>query len=282
MPLGGRKQRALLAVLLLRANELVPTVRIVDELWGGAPPPTAVKAVQVHVSQLRKALGESRIVTRQSGYLLPVGDGELDLRRFEELHDRGRRLLADGEPAEAARALREALELWHGPPLAGLETEPFAGVEIARLEQLRLDALEHRLEAELALGRHAAAVPELEALVRVHPLRENLRRLLMLALYRSGRQADALEAYRDARRALVGELGLDPGIALQRLERAILEHDPALEAELGPAPERARTGRGAAAAPAPRLVRARHAGPRTWGPPASVMPAVRSSPSSSR
>jgi len=229
LPLGAPKQRAVLGVLLLRRNELVPTATLVDEIWGERPPASIAKTVQGYVWRLRRALGEAAIETRPRGYLLRVERGALDSDRFEELRERGRALLDEGAAVEAAAALREALGLWRGPPLADFAYEPFARNEIGRLADLRLVALEQRLEADLALGRHAEVVPELEALVREHPLRETLRRLLMLALYRSGRQADALAAYQDARMTLVEEFGLDPGEALQRLEQEILRHDPALE-----------------------------------------------------
>jgi class 3 adenylate cyclase/DNA-binding SARP family transcriptional activator len=234
--LGGAKERAVLAMLLLRANELVPTARLVDELWGEQPPPTAVKAVQVHVSNLRKLLGEGVLQTRPTGYMLELDADALDSRRFEGLLEQGRRLLAGGAAEEAARVLRDALALWRGPPLADFQYESFARNEIGRLEELRLVALEQRLEADLALGRGAEVVGELEALVRDHPLRENLCGLLILALYRAGRQADALAAYQDARARLVDELGLDPSQALQRLEKAILVHDPSLDLAVAPAP----------------------------------------------
>jgi class 3 adenylate cyclase len=201
----------------------------VDELWEERPPATAVKSVQVFVSQLRKALGEGVLETQAAGYRLRVEPGALDEQRFERLLGEGRQLLAGGEPRRAALLLREALALWRGPPLADFEHESFARNEIARLDELRVAALEQRLEADLALGRHAEVVGELQGLVNVHPLRESLRRLLMLALYRSGRQADALAVYQQARAALVDELGLDPSQALQQLERAILVQDPALE-----------------------------------------------------
>jgi DNA-binding SARP family transcriptional activator/class 3 adenylate cyclase len=240
LSLGGPRQRALLAVLLLRANELVPTARLVDELWGERPPPTAVKTVQVYVSQLRKVLGEKAIETRAAGYLLRVDPGALDARRFEQLLERGRQLQADGAAEEAAGVLREALGLWRGPVLAEFQYESFAREAIGRLEELRVVALEQRLTADLALGRHAEAVPELEALVHEHPLRESLRRLLMLALYRSGRQADALGAYQAARKELVDELGLEPSQALQQLEKAILVQDSSLDLPAAVPPERAR------------------------------------------
>lgn len=226
--LGGPKQRALLGLLLLHANELVPTARLVDELWGERPPATAVKTVQVYVSQLRKALGEKAIETRAGGYLLRLDPGALDSHRFQDLLERGRRLLAENAAEEAGGVLREALGLWRGPALADFQYETFARDAIARLEELRVVALEQRLTADLALGRHAEAVAELDAVVREHPLREGPRRLTMLALYRSGRQADALAAYQDARRVLVDELGLEPSQTLQQLEKAILVHDPTL------------------------------------------------------
>ncbi len=236
---GGRKQRAVLALLLVHANELVPTARIVEELWPAErPPPTAVKTVQVYVSHLRKLLGETAIETRGPGYVLPVGPDDLDAARFERLVGESRRLL-DADPAAAAEAAEQALGLWRGPALADVADLPFARGEIDRLEELRTVAREQRLEAELALGRHAQAVPELERLVEQQPLRERPRALLMLALYRSGRHAEALAAYQDVRRALVDELGLEPGQALQRLEKAILVQDAGLEL---PSPEPARDG----------------------------------------
>jgi predicted ATPase/class 3 adenylate cyclase len=205
------------------------TERLVDALWGERPPATAVKALQVYISQLRKTLGEGVVETRPLGYLVQVEDGALDLRRFERLLAEGRRLLDEGAAAQAGEVLREALALWRGEPLADFRYEEFAADAIGRLDELRLVALGLRLQADLALGRAAEVVPELEALVREHPLRESLRELLILALYRSGRQADALAAYQDAHAALLDELGLDPGEALQRLEKAILLHDPSLD-----------------------------------------------------
>jgi peptide/nickel transport system substrate-binding protein len=209
---------------------------LVDQLWGERAPATAVKIVQVYVSQLRKTLGEGLLETQPGGYMLRLEPRALDAMRFEDMLTRARGLLGAGDPHEAGEVLREALALWRGPPLAEFRYEDFARDEIDRLEQLRLAALEHRLEADVALGRHAEAVPELHALVREHPLRESLRSLLMLALYRAGRQADALAAYQDARTALVEQLGLDPSESLQQLEAAILRHDPTLER---PSPARA-------------------------------------------
>jgi DNA-binding SARP family transcriptional activator/streptogramin lyase len=230
---GGGKQRAVLALLLLHANEVVPSDRLIDELWPEAPPPTAAKIVQVHVSRLRKALdgaGEGILLTKGRGYLLRVEPGELDRNRFRDLLDMGRAALAAGRLERADEALRAALALWRGPPLAEFAYDRFAQHEIAELEELRVGALEERIDADLALGRHDAVVPELEQLVRRHPRRERLRAQLMVALYRAGRQAEALDAYREARRTLAEELGLEPSPTLRQLERAILAHDPALEA----------------------------------------------------
>ncbi len=237
LKLGSAKQRAVLALLLLHANDVVPRERLIDELWGGEPPETARTALQVYVSQLRKALGRDVIVTKAPGYLIRVGPEELDLERFESLVDD-----AGGEDAAgAAKLLRDALRLWRGPALE--ELDPVARSERARLDEQRLSALEQRIEAELALGRHSELVPELEGLVRSHPLRDRLRGQLMLALYRSGRQADALEVYRSARRQLDEELGLEPGEDLKRLERAILEQDPSLAAKRAvPTPAAMHTG----------------------------------------
>jgi DNA-binding SARP family transcriptional activator len=232
LALGGTKQRALLALLLLRANEVASRDRLIDELWGGSPPDSGKTALQVHVSQLRKALGRDLILTQPPGYLIRINDGELDLHRFEQLVATARA----EEPVEAARLLREGLALWRGAPLAELG-DSFAAAERA-LEEQRLAALEQRIDADLALGRHAELVPELEGLVREQPLRERLRGQLMLALYRSGRQADALEVYRSGRRLLDEELGLKPADELQRLERAILNHDPSLESPVVPVANR--------------------------------------------
>jgi DNA-binding SARP family transcriptional activator len=232
----GSKQRSLLAVLLLHVNEVVSTDRLIDLLWGEDPPEAGGAALRVRVSQLRKALGAGggAIVTRSPGYVLELDDALLDLRRFEQLVAQ-----AATEPLEAAAdRLREALRLWRGDPLAEFAYEDFAQTAIARLVELRLAALERRVEADLALGGHADVIPELEALVEEHPLREGPTRHLMLALYRGGRQADALAAYRRSRSRLVDELGLEPTPALQELEKAILQHDAALELELPVAPKR--------------------------------------------
>jgi YVTN family beta-propeller protein len=234
LALGGAKQRALLAILVLHRRERVSTDRLIDQLWGKRAPATAAKTVQVYVSHLRKAIGAKLLLTRGSGYLLHVEPEQVDADRFAALAAEGRQALADGDPSGAARKLREALAPWRGPPLADFAYEPFAQAEIARLDEERLAALEDRIDADLALGQHAALVSELEALIRKNPLRERLHHQLMLALYRSGRQADALERYRQARRTLNDELGLEPGPELQDLERRILAQDPDLAAPAQP------------------------------------------------
>src|SRR3954447_10906176 len=227
--LEGLKPRAVLAVLLLHANEPVSAERLAVALWGQDAPAGAVKTVQVHVSRLRKALGDPEAVsTTPAGYRLRVRAGELDAERFAHGVEAGRHALGAGLPERAAALLREALELWRGPPLAGVEVEPFAAAEIARLDEQRLAALEARVEADLAAGRHAELVAELQRLVAEHPPRERLHGHLMLALNRAGRQAEALEAYRHARELLVEELGIEPGAELGQLHRAILGQEPAL------------------------------------------------------
>ncbi len=228
LALGGRKQRAVLAVLLLHAGEVVSSQRLIDELWGERAPATADKTVQVYVSNLRKALGGGLLVTRGGGYVLQAEAADVDVECFRALVADGRRALSASDAQGAAEALREALGLWRGPPLADFAYEPFAQREIARLEEARVAALEDRIDADLALGEHAGLVGELEALVGEHPLRERLRGQLMVALYRSGRQADALTAYREASHLLRDELGLEPSESLQGLERSILRHDPTL------------------------------------------------------
>ena len=243
---GGVRQRALLAILLTRANQVVPRDNLVDALFGEEPREAAANLVQVYVSRLRKGLepererrsGGSVVVTRAPGYLIRAGPEELDLLRFERLVEEGRRALAGGEAETAAARLHEALGLWRGPALADFAYEEFASVESARLEELRLAAIEDRVDADLALGEHAALTGELQALVTEHPLRERLRGQLMLALYRSGRQAEALETFQTGRRELVEELGLEPSAALRELERAMLRQDPGLEAPGPSAPER--------------------------------------------
>jgi DNA-binding SARP family transcriptional activator len=223
--LGGQKQRALLALLLLDAGRVVPVDRIVDALWGERPPKTAPTSLQNFVSHLRKSLGADILVTRSPGYLLQVAPEQLDLGRFTILVE-----AAKGLPAEERVAkLREALALWRGLPLADFALDDFAQPEIGRLEELRVAALEERIDAELEAGSHAELVGELEVLVEEQPLREGLRRQLMLALYRSGRQAEALQVYHDARRLLVDELGIDPGRSLRELHGSIVRQDATLD-----------------------------------------------------
>ena len=227
--LGRGRQQALLALLLLHPNETLSSERLVEELWGERAPATAPKVIQNHVSTLRRALGDGRLVTRGSGYALLVESDELDVERFEALLAEGRAALHSGDPERASALLQEALELWRGPPLSDFVFESFAQAEIGRLDERRLVALEERLEADLALGRHADVVAELETLVAENQLRERLRGQLMLALYRSGRQAEALHSYQETRRILVDELGIEPGHALQQLHTAILQQDPSLD-----------------------------------------------------
>jgi DNA-binding SARP family transcriptional activator len=233
LPLGGARQRSVLAMLLLHANEAVTRDVIVDELWGESPPPTAAKVLQNCISALRKELpaGAETLRTMGTSYALQLAPGELDRDRFEHALAKGRAALAGGDSEAAAEQLRGALALWRGAPLCDFAYEHFAQEEIVRLEELHLAALEDRIEADLARGRGEELVPELESLVGRHPVRERLRRQQMLALYRSGRQAEALAAYRDARQALLGELGIEPTRALQELEKAILAQDPLLETD---------------------------------------------------
>jgi len=243
LPLGGPRQRALLSLLLLRANEAVSSERLLDELWGDELPASGSTAVQNQVARLRKVIGADRIETRSDGYAVHVEPGELDLDRFREL-------VTAAESEDAARRselLAEAVGLWRGAALQGLPEAPFVAPESARLEGLRLAALEDRIDADLELGRHADLVAELSALAARYPLQERLRAQLMLALYRSGRQAEALDVYRETRRMLADELGLEPSPALRDLERAILEHDPALD----PPVKAARRARATTAVPPP-------------------------------
>ena len=240
--LGGDRQRAVLGQLLLHRNEVVASERLIDELWGERPPPTAGKILQNYVSHLRRALAangsDGPLETHGRGYRLRVAPGALDLERFERCLESGREALSAGEPERAAAEFRAGLGMWRGPPLPELADTAEARVEIDRILERRVLALEGRVEADLARGRHAELIAELEAAVAREPLRERLRAQLMLALYRSGRQAEALEVHRDGRRLLAEELGLEPGPALSRLERAILEHDPALEPPPAPTPPR--------------------------------------------
>jgi YVTN family beta-propeller protein len=238
LPLGGAKQRALLAILLLHSNEVVSRDRLIDELWGERPPASALHSLEVYVSRLRKTLhangDEQWLLTRAGGYLLQLEREQLDVNCFEALVAEGRRALAAADYERAAQQLAEALALWRGPALSDLAYETFAASDIDRLEEERLAALEDRIEAELALGRHGAVAGELEALSGEHPLRERLHGQLMLALYRSGRQAEALAAYRETRRHLMDELAIDPSPDLQLLEQAILRQDPTLELSMRP------------------------------------------------
>jgi YVTN family beta-propeller protein len=219
---------------------MVPRDRLIEELWGEAAPATVNAVLNVYLSRLRRLLadgdGDELLATQAPGYVLRVPAERLDARRFEALLEQGRGALARGDPQQAAATLRAALSLWRGPPLADLAYEPFARTETRRLEELRLAALEDRIEADLALGRHDALVAELETLVAENPYRERLQAQRMLALYRSGRQAEALDAYRRARRTFADELGIDPGPRLQELELSILRHDTSLEAPAPPPP----------------------------------------------
>jgi len=233
--LGPRKQRAVLALLLLHANRVVPTERLIDDLWGDSPPETARAALQVYVAGLRKALGDDGAALRTTapGYVLELQPGSLDLERFASLRAEAR---AATDNARKAEHLHDALALWRGVPLAELGNEPFAATAVVQLNQLRRGALEERINAELALGRQAELIDELDGLVAEHPHHEPFRVQLMLALYRAGRQADALAAYRAAREAFMNELGLEPGAELKALERAVLDQDPALATPPAPPP----------------------------------------------
>jgi DNA-binding SARP family transcriptional activator len=227
--LGGPKQRATLAILLLNANRVVSVDRLADDLYSGAAPATAVTQVQRQISELRKALGQESIIeTRPPGYVIRLEHGQFDLHRFERLADDAR----GEEPRLAAELLRQALDLWRGVPLADLAYESFAQPAIERLQEIRLAALQQRIDAELALGRQATVIAELEQLVDENPLHERFQAQLMLALYRSGRQADALEVYRRTRERLVGEFGLEPTVALRELERTILAQDRSLDLDV--------------------------------------------------
>jgi DNA-binding SARP family transcriptional activator len=236
LPLPGPRQRSVLALLLLHANEVVSSDRLINELWPSEAPESGAAALQAGVSRLRKALGAGAglLETVPPGYVVRLAPEQLDLHRFE-------RLLAEAaadDPATAAERLREALGIWRGSPLADFAYQPFAQAAIGRLEELRLLAIERRIDADLALGRHGQLVPELEELATRHPLREGFRAQLMLALYRSGRQAEALGAYQTARRTLVDQLGIDPSPALQELEKAVLRQDPSLDLVLAKGPQR--------------------------------------------
>lgn len=240
LSLGGPRERALLAFLLLHANEVVAADRLLDAVWGAELQGVRRSGLHVRISQLRKRLGPARIVTRPPGYLIELKPGELDLDRFEQRTSDGRRALADGELDRAVRHLDEALSLWRGAPLGDVALEPVAAADIARIDELRWAAVESRIEARLLLGRHDELISEVEAAVSQQPLRERLREYLMVALYRAGRPADALAAYRDARRTWVEELGIDPGRRLRQLEHDILVQDPALDLPAADVPAAAR------------------------------------------
>ena len=230
--LGGPKQRGLLAILVLEAGRVVPTDRLIDLLWGEEAPKTATASLQNTIGRLRKALGSDVLETRPPGYLLSVELDQIDARRFEIALADARRL----PPAERRDWLQEALGLWRGAALAEFAFDDFAQAEIRRLEELRLIAHGERIEADLDLGRHGDVIGELEALAGEHPLRETFRRQLMLALYRAGRQAEALEVYQDARARFIDELGIEPGPELKRLQSEILRHEAGLAVSDRPAP----------------------------------------------
>ena len=251
LELGATKQQTLLGVLLLHPGEVVSPARLMHELWGESPPATATKAVQGYISGLRRVLGADRIVTRTRGYALAPAPGELDSAVFERLAADAQARQA-GDPAAAAELLREALALWRGEPLQGLDFEGLARNEADRLAEQRLAALERRVEADLALGRHAELVGELQELVAAHPFRERPRAHLMRALYAAGRQADALSLYRETRSLLADELGLEPGEELRRLERLMLAQDPELDAPPAPSVAPARPAPAEAAPPSER------------------------------
>lgn len=241
MQVRGARQRAVLGMLLINANRVVSADRLIDGVWGDCPPTSGAAALQMRVSQLRRALStlrgqtqdeEGPLVTVPGGYVMRVDADDVDALRFERLLAEGRTLAADGDPASASVHMRGARALWRGNALSDFAFEPFAQAEIARLEELRLVLAEEWLAVELALGRHAVVVPDVEALVAAHPLRERLRALLMIALYRSDRQADALAAYREARAYLSRELAVEPGATLQRLEQQVLRHAPDLELQV--------------------------------------------------
>jgi DNA-binding SARP family transcriptional activator len=260
VPLGGVRQRGVLAALLVHPNEVVSTERLVDDLWGESPPRTAAKMIHNSTSQLRRVLGDGTVgqpkgielLTRSGGYMLRIDPERLDSFRFERSIEDGRNSLHDGDVRAASETLRQALALWRGEPFADLPDAAFLRAERVRLDDLRIAALEYRIEADLALGRHLELIGELEALVAREPLTESFRAYLMLALYRGGRQTEALGVYKAAREMLADELGLEPGPRLQRLERAILQHEPSLGAELR-IPAAAATGEAEAEPPRARI-----------------------------
>ena len=235
VPVRGAKQRALLALLALRRGQPVSADRLIDLLWADGQAANPANALQAQIGQLRRTLGPAAILTTEAGYALTAGPGEVDVVRFEQLVAKGQRLAAGGEMAPAAAVLGEALRLRRGEPLAEFTYAGFFDAERARLDELTLVAIESRAGADLGLGRHGELAGELEALCREHPLRERLWELLILALYRSGRQAEALRAYTEIRDRLAGELGIDPGPALRELQARILAQDPSLGPASAPA-----------------------------------------------
>jgi SARP family transcriptional regulator, regulator of embCAB operon len=282
---GGPKQRALLTSLLLQAGRVVSVEQLIDDLWAQRPPARASATVQVFVSQLRRALEPDRprgetatvLVTASPGYRLDIEPDAVDAHAFAAAVARGRQALAAADPEEAARVLLHAEEMWRGPALADVPVTPFVRAAAARLGELQLGAVEDRIEAELALGRHAAVVAELEQWVDRHPLRERLRAQLMLGLYRCGRQVEALATYRETRRVLHDELGIEPGVGLRRLEQAVLRQDP--ELAWRPPPPRAAPPRAVdAGTTKPRIIDSGIVDPATVGPaaagPAAMSPAA--------
>jgi DNA-binding SARP family transcriptional activator len=257
LELGGQRQRAVLALLAIHVGEVVPSERLITYLWGESPPPTAATSLQNAVSQLRKALGADVVETRAHGYALNAEKDAVDARRFEQLVNEAR----TAEAERRASLVGEALQLWRGPPLADFSYEGFAQNEAARLEELRLTALEERIEAQLELGGAAELVGELEQLVRENPLRERPRGQLMLALYRSGRQAEALQAYQEARKMLVDELGIEPTPSLQQLHASILRQESALQPQAVPGVGEDRLGEVVRALLSGRLVHVLGPGP---------------------
>jgi DNA-binding SARP family transcriptional activator len=237
LAVGGRAQRALLARLLLDANRTVSVDRLVEDMWGESAPASAPKMVQIYVSMLRKVLPEGVLVTRSPGYAIEIAPEAVDAIRFERLLDRGQAALAAGSAAAASDLLSEALALWGGSALDEFD-EPFAGPEARRLEELQLAALENRIDADLAVGGGPGLIGELETLVARHPLRERPRSQLMVALYRAGRQVDALAGYREFRQLLSDELGIEPSPAVRHLEQRILQHDLTLDAPASKRPAR--------------------------------------------
>ncbi|HZD22932.1 MAG TPA: AfsR/SARP family transcriptional regulator, partial [Acidimicrobiia bacterium] len=230
LSIGGPKQRALLTALLLNRNQFVSADRLIEAIWGDHPPPSAAHALEVYASEIRRLLGDTdRLIHEQGAYKLRVEDGERDIDHLEKLMLQGRSARSAGKMVEARTAFGRALDLWRGDLLDGLTDISFMRGEAERLTELRLEAIEEKVEADLALGQHAEVVGELQSLVSIYPLRERLWAQLMLALYRSGRQAEALRAYQRVRRVLGDELGIEPGEELKKLEEEILVHAPDLQ-----------------------------------------------------